>query len=58
MSDDRLQLNEHSELRGLGPSWACQSFGTAGHNYYECPDCQGNYQNWLSRIYKPRQVSV
>jgi hypothetical protein len=55
---DLLHLNEHGELSQLGPSWACDLFGTTGHDYYRCPHCLGNYQNWLSRIYKPRQVSI
>jgi hypothetical protein len=41
-------LNEHGELIGVGPSWACETYGTAGHDYFTCPICGINYQHWLS----------
>lgn len=39
--------NENGEFAGLGPVWACAKLGHAGHDYYTCPDCKGNYEHWL-----------
>jgi len=40
-------VNEHGEIAGYGPLWACSSFGTAGHNYQECRVCMGKFESWL-----------
>lgn len=38
------------EVINHGPQWSCEDFGKISHDYFTCPKCQGNYQQWLSNI--------
>lgn len=41
--------NNHGEIAGHGPVWACNDFGTVDHDYQSCPDCRGRYRHHLGR---------
>lgn len=38
---------ERGEYPGCGPEWACDSYGTGDHDYYNCPDCHERFGNYL-----------
>lgn len=44
-----MQYNEHGEIAGFGPAWACGDFGTVDHDYQNCPECWDRYQQRLGR---------
>ena len=49
-----LGINEHGEIKGCGPLWACDAFGATGHNYQECRVCMARFDSWMEiqrRIY-------
>jgi hypothetical protein len=48
----KLHLNEQGEVDGFGPPWACDGYGSHGHDYLTCQDCWDRYELYL-RYYAP-----
>lgn len=41
--------NAHGEIPGHGPAWACDGYGSAGHDYQHCRTCHRQYEGHLQR---------
>jgi|GEM_PF-6375449 len=44
-----LQSNACGEVAGLGPQWACEEYGSIGHDYQHCHNCHRRYEGYLNR---------
>ena len=41
--------NGLGEIPGIGPAWACESFGRYGHNQMTCIDCLNNFTTQMNK---------
>jgi len=40
-------LNRFGEIPDAGPPWSCAQFGSADHDYQNCPDCKGEFERQM-----------
>lgn len=40
-----MNANQYGEIPGHGPKWACDNFGSYGHNAIACIKCTTNFMN-------------
>lgn len=38
-----FNANAAGEIKGISHPWACQDYGTYGHNYITCRTCLANF---------------
>lgn len=43
------RMNGNGEIVGYGPQWACEEYGSIGHDYQHCHNCHRKYEGHLNR---------
>ena len=46
----QLTNNEHGEIVGFGPIYACHAFGRPGHDYHTCKQCRDRFELRLQKL--------